>query len=201
MRVVYTLNDKPFLARSRSLIHILRLPDDPYVASQGTPTQHASVSVKDCVETLCLSSPDLIQEQTRDYSVYHLDPLESVGESPEGVPVGLGLMSQLRVTNPEVPPVVGTLKMLRGAETLEVRFALKEVRVRISCPSVVLPDVFSFFFQVIHSSIPSNNRGNFVTASSSKPGTTWLSNSRLVVSDRSNQLLQGLLPSPLTLTC
>ncbi|KAL0577743.1 hypothetical protein V5O48_004237 [Marasmius crinis-equi] len=138
LRILYSTNDSTqyTLARSRSLVPIYRLTtisDDQESASQGAQTRYASVSVKDCIDTLCLSSPDLIQDRTRDFSVYHLDPLESVGPAGSsgaatGVPVGLGLMSALRSADGNLP-LTGTLTKLRtGLEGLEVVFTLREIR-------------------------------------------------------------------------
>lgn len=141
LRILYSTNDSTqyVLARSRSLIPVYPLASVLDGAPDGTRTQtrtrYASVSIKACVDTLCLSSPDLIQDRTRDFSVYHLDPLESVGpvcngsQSSEavGVPVGLGLMSGLRAADGNLP-VTGTLTKLRtGLEALEVVFNLREV--------------------------------------------------------------------------
>ncbi|KAF9268736.1 hypothetical protein L218DRAFT_527184 [Marasmius fiardii PR-910] len=137
LRILYSTNDSTqyVLARSRSLSPVYPLPAIPD-DGHGTRTRYASVSIKACIDTLCLSSPDLIQDRTRDFSVYHLDPLESVGPTCNGsqsietigVPVGLGLMSGLRATDGNLP-VTGTLTKLRtGLEALEVVFNLREVQ-------------------------------------------------------------------------
>lgn len=84
-------------------------------------------------------SPELVQDSTRDFSVYVLDPLESLSplpsssssqtQHPRGVAVGLGLMSwALRADDSDCVSVTGTImKMGNGEEALEVIFALREV--------------------------------------------------------------------------
>ncbi|KAL0072729.1 hypothetical protein AAF712_000492 [Marasmius tenuissimus] len=141
LRTLYRTDDTEqlFLARSRSLVPIYRLTtisDDTESASNGQPTEYASVSVKDCIESLCEASPDLFKDQIRDFSVYHLDPLESVGSAGgstsshtlAGVPVGLGLMSDLKLADRNLL-LTGTLTKLRtGLEALEVVFTIREIR-------------------------------------------------------------------------
>ena len=98
------------------------------------------------------SSPELIQDQYREFSLYVLDPLESISapvpvrianankepsstkpssslEQPQGVAVGLGLMSWALSSDDRDPiTVVGTIvKQGTGQEALEVIFALREV--------------------------------------------------------------------------
>lgn len=84
-------------------------------------------------------SPELVQDSSRDFSVYVLDPLESLSslpsssssqtQHPRGVAVGLGLMSwALRADDSDCVSVTGTImRMGNGDEALEVIFALREV--------------------------------------------------------------------------
>ena len=110
------------------------------------------LSFKTCLNTICRSSPELIQDQYREFSLYVLDPLESILapapvrianankepsstkpssslEQPQGVAVGLGLMSWALSSDDRDPiTVVGTIvKQGTGQEALEVIFALREV--------------------------------------------------------------------------
>jgi hypothetical protein len=96
-------------------------------------------------ELFWYSSPELVQDSTRDFSVYVLDPLESLSSStpdpssssaqqqqqhPRGVAVGLGLMSWALLADEDTDgvQVTGTvMTMGNGEEALEVVFALKEV--------------------------------------------------------------------------
>jgi len=100
-------------------------------------------------------SPELVHDSTRDFSVYILDPLESLASStpnpsssslsqqqhPRGVAVGLGLMSWALLADEESAAVhvTGTVMTLANGEgALEVIFALKEVR--------FVPPVVSYLF-------------------------------------------------------
>lgn len=85
-------------------------------------------------------SPELIQNSMRDFSVYVLDPLESMSPSgsstsapndPRGVAIGLGLMSWALLADEDDPvEVTGTvIKQGNGMGALEVIFSLKEVSV------------------------------------------------------------------------
>ena len=146
LRILYTINSSPqyILARSSSSV--------PVVSLQSSPS-YATTFLKTCLDTICRSSPELVQDVARDFSVYVLDPLESnsapapvnisntasnrhstPSASPElsnGVAVGLGLMSWALVAGEsDGVTVIGTLvKQGTGQEALEVIFALREVRV------------------------------------------------------------------------
>ncbi|KAG5649872.1 hypothetical protein H0H81_001685 [Sphagnurus paluster] len=110
------------------------------------------VPLKACLDAICRSSPELVQDLSRDFSVYVLDPLESNtapapvnisnnafdsqtskestsnAEHSRGVAVGLGLMSwALLADEKDSVAVTGTLiKLATGQEALEVIFALRE---------------------------------------------------------------------------
>jgi hypothetical protein len=97
------------------------------------------------------TSPELVQDTTRDFSVYVLDPLELIaspapidvprssaasqptpnqtGSRPRGVAVGLGLMSwALNADESDSTPVTGTLIEAGAMTQLEVVFLLREAR-------------------------------------------------------------------------
>ena len=93
-------------------------------------------------------SSRLHQDSTRDFSVYVLDPLESLSDLDtisstqyhvRGIAVGLGLMSwaMLADKDKEVKVTSMLITMVNGEEALEVIFALREVRV--SCYSYFNP--------------------------------------------------------------
>jgi len=149
LRILYTINSSPqyILARSSSSV-----PVSP--VSSSAALHYAAVSLKICLDTICCSSPELVQDFSRDFSVYVLDPLESSSaqvpvnilhssldssssksnvttpEPSRGVAVGLGLMSwALRSDEKDSCTVNGTLiKLGTGQTALEVIFALREVR-------------------------------------------------------------------------
>ncbi len=153
LRVLYTINSSPqyILARSLSPVTVtLHSQGENSKAGSSDTSQlviYASVSLKLCLETICRSSPELIQDSTRDFSLYVLDPLESnsapapvnianahgdtgsTGSAqPRGVAVGLGLMSWALAAGGDSIPVTGTLvKQSTGQKALEVIFALREV--------------------------------------------------------------------------
>ncbi|KAG5645420.1 hypothetical protein DXG03_006244 [Asterophora parasitica] len=166
LRILYTINSSPqyILARSSTAVPIVLVPS---VAATGTShyeksttqatkveprPEFATVSLKTCLDAICRSSPELLQDLSRDFSVYVLDPLESnsapapvnisshasssdasnhstssSGQS-RGVAVGLGLMSwALLADEKESAVVTGTLINLpTGHKALEVIFALRE---------------------------------------------------------------------------
>ncbi|KAK0486186.1 hypothetical protein IW261DRAFT_1454135 [Armillaria novae-zelandiae] len=145
LRVLYTVNNSPQYILARSLcpvtVSLLRPTDGQHSGGIG----YASVSLKSCIETICTTSPELLQSDTRDFSVYVLDPLESdsapgpvnISSDAEGskategqirgVAVGLGLMSWALAAEGEEALVNGTLTRIgSGQEALEVVFALRE---------------------------------------------------------------------------
>lgn len=162
LRILYTINSSPqyILARSQSPIistviprksdisHYDRSVDLPINFRSGP--QYATTSLKICLDTICRSSPEILQDLSRDFSVYILDPLESHSapapvnlssaqsssqatggpeEQSRGVAVGLGLMSwALLAEEADGTTVTGTVITLpTGIEALEVIFALREV--------------------------------------------------------------------------
>jgi hypothetical protein len=152
LRILYTINSSPqyILARSPSPV--------PVSPVSSSVLHYAAVSLRICLDTICCSSPELVQDFSRDFSVYVLDPLESSSaqvpvnilhssldssssksnattpEPSRGVAVGLGLMSwALRSDEKESCTVNGTLiKLGTGQTALEVIFALREVRALLS---------------------------------------------------------------------
>ena len=156
LRILYTINSSPqyILARSHSAVPV-NVISEPELDAKEHPTRlkFATVSLKACLDTICRSSPELIQDNNRDYSVYVLDPLESgsapapmnisnlsnssastkvqdrKSEQPCGVAVGLGLMSwALHADENDGVFVTGTqVRLSAGQGALEVIFALREV--------------------------------------------------------------------------
>ncbi|KAF7375901.1 hypothetical protein MSAN_00004500 [Mycena sanguinolenta] len=146
LRVLYSLNGSPqyILARSQSAVPVEFIPSPGTGASSSSsppPARYASASLKTCIGAICHSSPELLQDVTRDFSIYLLDPLEvdcapaqantsskaSFADALESrVAVGLGLMSWALMTE-EAIPVTGTVKVSgTGQETLEVIFSLRQ---------------------------------------------------------------------------
>ncbi|KAK0212477.1 hypothetical protein DFS33DRAFT_1281731 [Desarmillaria ectypa] len=145
LRVLYTVNNSPQYILARSpypvTVSLLRPTDGQHSSGIG----YASVSLKACIETLCTTSPELLQSDNRDFSIYVLDPLESESApgpvnipseaegsktaegQVRGVAVGLGLMSWALAAEDEEALVNGTLTRTgSGQEALEVVFALRE---------------------------------------------------------------------------
>jgi hypothetical protein len=165
LRILYTINSSPqyILARSPSAVPVVIFPQAPNVSCpDGASDQivqpcYATTLLKTCLNTICRSSPELVQDVARDFSVYVLDPLESnsapapvnisnttfnsgfpatpSAEPSNGVAVGLGLMSWALVAGEsDGVTVTGTLvKQGTGKEALEVIFALREVRILSPC--------------------------------------------------------------------
>ncbi|KAF8629859.1 hypothetical protein AX15_003220 [Amanita polypyramis BW_CC] len=151
LRALYTINSSPqyILARSHSPIPVTPISEQSHHAARQ---RYATVSLKACLDTICRSSPELIQDNNRDYSVYVLDPLESnsapapmsisnssarntsmkahekKSEQPYGVAVGLGLMSwALHADENDTALVTGTqVRLNTGQDALEIIFALRE---------------------------------------------------------------------------
>ncbi|KAK0459057.1 uncharacterized protein EV420DRAFT_301210 [Desarmillaria tabescens] len=145
LRVLYTVNNSPqyILARSPRPVTVSLL--QPTNGQHSGGIGYASVSLKACIETICTTSPELLQSDNRDFSVYVLDPLESESApglvnipneaegskmnegQVRGVAVGLGLMSWALAAEGEEALVNGTLTRTgSGQEALEVVFALRE---------------------------------------------------------------------------
>ena len=154
LRLLYTINSSPqyILARSHTTVPVTLLPPEGVTNGDNAQPIYGSVLLKTCLNTICRSSPELIQDHARDFSLYVLDPLESNStpapvrisntnrepsstkptsspEQPRGVAVGLGLMSWALSSDDSDPvTVVGTIvKQGTGQEALEVIFALREV--------------------------------------------------------------------------
>lgn len=164
LRVLYTINSSSYIL-ARSPAPVLVAPVNPDAAE---PEPYGSVSFKTCLEAICRSSPELVPNSSRDFSVYVLDPLESnaapapidisnssgssAGSSSaqtRGVAVGMGSMSlALGADEQEPVSVIGTLsKTGAGQDALEVIIALREVGARLH---------FSFYcFSYSHERLPS----------------------------------------------
>ena len=153
LRLLYTINSSPqyILARSHTTVPVTLVPPEGVTGDDAQPI-YGNVLLKTCLNIICRSSPELIQDHSRDYSLYVLDPLESNSapapvrisnanneqsstkassslEHPRGVAVGLGLMSWALSSDDSDPmTVVGTIvKQGTSQEALEVIFALREV--------------------------------------------------------------------------
>lgn len=109
------------------------------------------------------ASPELLLDNSRDFSIYVLDPLESQtmpapvdfsqsnavptltspAVQPRGVAVALGLMSwALTADESDIVAVTGTITPLgTGLDALELVFALREVGVRSLRCILILSDV------------------------------------------------------------
>ncbi|KAF6760175.1 hypothetical protein DFP72DRAFT_960214 [Ephemerocybe angulata] len=146
LRILYTINGSPQYILAKSYTPY---PVDIIATNNDTRHPHApvltyaSVALKFCLQTVCRSSPELIQDNTRDFTVYVLDPLESnsapapmhISDSAQGrdtssdttpgLAVALGLMSLGLNSEDESVKAVGTIKT-GGMESLEVVFALRE---------------------------------------------------------------------------
>lgn len=148
LRILYTINAAPqyILAKSFTPYPVQLISVD-----DGPSHIYASTALKHCLHTICRSSPELVQDNSRDFSVYVLDPLESNSapapvhisdssahaDNAPGVAVGLGLMSWA-LRDEEPVTAVGTLVKAGGSESLEIVFALREVRNFVS-NSLALP--------------------------------------------------------------
>ena len=154
LRLLYTINSSPqyILARSHTTVPVTLVSPESVVDGDNEQPIYGSVLLKTCLNTICRSSPELVQDNCRDFSLYVLDPLESTSapapvrisnanrepssskpglslEQPRGVAVGLGLMSwALHSDDSDPVTVVGTIvKQGTSQEALEVIFALREV--------------------------------------------------------------------------
>ena len=156
LRLLYTINSSPqyILARSHTTVPVTLVPPEGVANGDNAQPIYGSVLLKTCLNTICRSSPELVQDNCRDFSLYVLDPLESnsapapvrisnanketssstrkpslSSEQPRGVAVGLGLMSwALHSDDSDPVTVIGTIvKQGTSQEALEVIFALREV--------------------------------------------------------------------------
>ncbi|KAN0074453.1 hypothetical protein V8E55_011865 [Tylopilus felleus] len=137
VRVLYTVNNNPqyILAKSASQV--------PTIFCSGTTrqsqTEYGRAPLKACLAAVCDSSPELLQDPSRDFSLYVLDPLETqplpagLGNapynttSPRGVAVALGLMSWALESNDSTAVFVTGTIVPNASPALEVVFALREV--------------------------------------------------------------------------
>ncbi|KAH0589148.1 hypothetical protein H2248_004914 [Termitomyces sp. 'cryptogamus'] len=155
LRILYTVSGSQYiLARSSSSVPVVLIPPThtgydhhPVTEQPETRPEFGTASLKTCLDAICISSPELVQNKRRDFSVYVLDPLESnsaparvnipnavpsdsksAPEHPRGLAVALGLMSwALMQDERDSTPVTGTvIKLPTGQEALEIIFALKE---------------------------------------------------------------------------
>ncbi|GAW05594.1 protein [Lentinula edodes] len=116
------------LSRSPSPVQIYPINEN----SIGNSTQFASASIKSCIDIIYNSSPELFNNSKKDFSVYSLDPLESLASvaststSLQTVSVACGRISAIRASNGH-STVTGTLVKDRvGQEALQVVFVLCE---------------------------------------------------------------------------
>ncbi|KAJ7647534.1 hypothetical protein FB45DRAFT_893683 [Roridomyces roridus] len=127
LRILYSLNSSPqyILCKSPTAVPV------EFVPSPEAPN-YASASLKTCLNTICRSSPEIINDSC-DYSVYLLDPLE--GDcTPSGsafetrVAVGMGLMSwALNADETDAMSATGTVKVsAMGSKSLEIIFSLRQ---------------------------------------------------------------------------
>ncbi|KII95756.1 hypothetical protein PLICRDRAFT_227941 [Plicaturopsis crispa FD-325 SS-3] len=109
LRILYTLNASPeyVLARTLNAIPCVLLP-------------HPRVALHACLAALCRSSPELVHDPTRDFSVYLRDPLEPA------LSVALGLMSWALAEQDDGVLVNGSLVQTAAGPALEVVLALRE---------------------------------------------------------------------------
>lgn len=103
-----------------------------YPLNDGNATQFATVSLRTCIEIIYEASSELFTDSLKDYSVYCMDPLESLSMASSSKPVtvacGLGRVSTIRASHDRTR-VTGTMMRDRtGQESLEVVFVLREVR-------------------------------------------------------------------------
>ncbi|KAH7876777.1 uncharacterized protein C8R40DRAFT_1098645 [Lentinula edodes] len=89
------------LSRSPSPVQIYPINEN----SIGNSTQFASTSLKSCIDIIYNSSPELFNNSKKDFSVYSLDPLESLASvaststSLQTVSVACGRISAIRASN------------------------------------------------------------------------------------------------------
>ncbi|THG95591.1 hypothetical protein EW026_g6095 [Hermanssonia centrifuga] len=143
IRVLYTINSNTqyilALPTRKHSISILSLaPSHPH---PHPPIVYGRAALKSCLDEVFCSSPELIPDGKRDFSIYALDPLEacsamhlsgpSSAHSQPGVAIGLGLMSWT-LADPECDiAVTGTVvnDPVRG-EAFETVFAFRETPYR-----------------------------------------------------------------------
>ncbi|KIJ51224.1 hypothetical protein M422DRAFT_65250 [Sphaerobolus stellatus SS14] len=150
LRIIYTLNGSPqsLLARQKKkvVVHLTDYADNAWLGGQ----KFARVLLKTCLAVICSSSPELLADDSRDHSVYVVDPLESAHStnngslnSPaeamaRGVSIGVGLLSWCLSEAGDIPPqhvptdedddgyIVGRIVKDRGIDALEIIMSFRE---------------------------------------------------------------------------
>ncbi|KAG1742456.1 hypothetical protein EDB19DRAFT_1701155 [Suillus lakei] len=139
LRVLYTVNSSPqyILARSPSSVQVTLCPS-PSAAN----AQYGLAPLKACLNAICNSSPELLLDNSRDFSIYVLDPLESqtmpapvdfsqsnaASASVQQAAQPRGVAWALTADESDSVTVTGTITTLgTGLDALEVVFALREV--------------------------------------------------------------------------
>jgi hypothetical protein len=139
LRVLYTVNSNPqyILAKSSSQVPVIVCSEITTQSATNEPA-YARAPLKACLAAVCDFSPELLQDPSRDFSIYVLDPLEAHPptslahaphdtSSPRGVAVALGLMSWALESNDSMNIFVTGTIILNASPALEVVFALREV--------------------------------------------------------------------------
>ncbi|KIK68983.1 hypothetical protein GYMLUDRAFT_53493 [Collybiopsis luxurians FD-317 M1] len=149
VRVLHSVSPSQSYVLSRSPTPITIYPVPPKSQPQNTqnsssslpPPRFARVSLKACIDIICENSSELFNDNTRDYSVYTLDPLETFaltstpGANSRQVSLACGRISSIRALN-DPTTVVGTMTEDRfGQEFLEVVFVLT-----VTCAPLKVPD-------------------------------------------------------------
>ncbi|KAH9911145.1 uncharacterized protein BXZ73DRAFT_108221 [Epithele typhae] len=146
IRAMYVINSaEPYLlALSSTKASVSIIPPHLVPLAADDHITYGKVSLRPCLEAICQSSPELVPNGVRDYSVYAIDPFESrrkgaPSHSP-GVAVGFGWMSDA-LRSPHPPTVFGTVSS--GGiydDALEVIFSIREGN-RLPLPPVYpVPD-------------------------------------------------------------
>ncbi|KAG6813741.1 hypothetical protein H0H92_007693 [Tricholoma furcatifolium] len=186
LRILYTVGGSQYiLSRSFSPVAVLIVPYYDKGLQSITDSERpvfATAPLKACLNVICTSSPELLQDKRRDFSVYVLDPLESTSapphapttsqlsscapEQPRGVAVALGLMSwALMLEEKDSTPVTGTvIRLPTGQEALEIIFSLKET---VAMEKASLPAALRTWglpSEPTHASTLSHHPSHFLTA-------------------------------------
>lgn len=127
LKILYSLDDNNFLARSTNSINVkttkIQIPNQSNLITIGI------VNIKDALEPILISSPELFNDLNWDYSVY----VKDISEEDEPF-VGHGLISNLPNVNEELL-VTGrvcsnfvTLLNKSNTETLEIKLRLARTK-------------------------------------------------------------------------
>ncbi|KAG6381882.1 hypothetical protein JVT61DRAFT_499 [Boletus reticuloceps] len=141
LRVLYTVNNNPqyILAKSSSQVPAA-ICNETTTLSATNYLAFARAPLKACLSAVCDSSPELLQDPARDFSLYVLDPLEAQPlptslshpsnntSSPRGVAVALGLMSWALESNDSMNVFVTGTIIPNASPALEIVFALRETK-------------------------------------------------------------------------